>query len=188
MSRLPPGGGGYDIAVMAEREYEEQPEAPDLGASAQLETSESLVGPPGKDALDAGYVPPDRPFGLDDEENTAAAMREPETLDDRLRRERPDVGADVAAAEPAPAEGELVDRVAGDERSGRLAPAADTAIAGTGSDRVESTDAVDVGISGGAASAEEAAVHELDEGPPVTGDDLHDEEPPGTNPDPDPGP
>lgn len=148
---------------MAEREYEEQPEAPDLGASAQLETGESLVGPPGKDALDASYVPPDRPFGLDDEETTAATMREPETLDHRLRRERPDVGAD----EPAPEEGELVDSVAGDERSGRLAPAADTVIEGTGSDpAVESTDAVDVGISGGAASAEEAAVHELDEDRP----------------------
>ena len=173
---------------MTEREYEEQPEAPDLGASAQLETGESLVGPPGKDPLDPSYVPPDRPFGLDDKENTAAAMREPETLDDRLRRERPDVGADVAAAGPAPEEGELVDRVAGDERSGRLAPAADTVIAGTGSDPVESTDAVDVGVSGGAASAEEAAVHELNEGPPVTGDDLHDEEAAGISLDPEPGP
>ena len=156
---------------MAEREYEEQPEAPDLGASAQLETGESLVGPPGRDALDASYVPPDRPFGLDDEETTAAAMREPETLDHRVRRERPDVGAEVSgdlgADEPAAEDGELVDSVAGDERSGRLAPAADTVIGGTGSDpAVESTDAVDVGISGGAASAEEAAVHELDEGHP----------------------
>ena len=180
---------GVRHRVMTEREYEEQPEAPDLGASAQLETGESLVGPPGKDALDASYVPPDRPFGLDDEETTAAAMREPETLDHRLRRERPDVGADVAAGEPAPEQGEVVDSVAGAERSGRLAPAADTVIEGTGSDPVvESTDAVDVGISGGAASAEEAAVHELDEGPPVTDDDLHDEEPAGISLDPEPGP
>lgn len=178
---------------MAEHEYEEQPEAPDLGASAQLETAESLVGPSGEDPLDAGYIPPDRPFGLDDEETTAAAMREPETLDHRLRRERPDVGADVSgdvgADEPAPEQGEMPDRVAGDERSGRLTPAADTVIAGTGSDpAVESTDAVDVGISGGSASAEEAAVHELDEGPPVTDDDLHDEEAPGTSLDREPGP
>lgn len=156
---------------MTEHEYEEQPEAPDLGASAQLETGESLVGPPGKDALDASYVPPDRPFGLDDEETTAAAMREPETVDHRLRRERPDVGADVGgdvgADELVPEEDEMLHPDAGDKRSGRLTPAADTVIEGTGTDpAVESTDAVDAGISGGAASAEEAAVHELDEGRP----------------------
>jgi len=29
---------------MAQRDYEEQPEAPDLGAAVQLETAESLVG------------------------------------------------------------------------------------------------------------------------------------------------
>ena len=74
---------------MAQRDYEEQPEAPDLGAAIQLETSESLVGPPGDDVdpLDAGYSPPDRPYGLDDDELTVAGQREDETLDERMARE-----------------------------------------------------------------------------------------------------
>jgi hypothetical protein len=150
---------------VAESEYEKHPEAPDLGASVQLESAESLVGPPNEEALDAGYIPPDRPYGLDGDGVTAAAMREGESLDERLRRERPDTGVEE------PDGGEQPEALAGDERSGRLAPAADTAIGGTGpDDTIGSTDAVDVGISGGAASAEEAAIHILDE-PPLTGDD-----------------
>lgn len=151
---------------MAERDHEEQPEAPDLGASSQLETSESLVGPPGEEPLDAGYVPPDRPYGLDDDEVTPASMQETEPLDDRLDREQPDVGGE----QPEP--GGSPDQLAGDERSGRLAAAADTAVQGTGDDDATgSTDAVDVGISGGSAAAEEAAMHDLDDGPPMTDDE-----------------
>jgi len=141
---------------VAESEYEEQPEAPDIGASVQLESAESLVGPPNEEALDAGYIPPDRPYGLDGDEVTPAAMREGESLDGRLHRERPDTGVE----EPTSEVGDQPEALAGDERSGRLAPAVDTG----------STDAVDVGVSGGAASAEEAAIHTLDE-PPLTGDD-----------------
>jgi len=152
---------------VAESEYETQPEAPDIGASVQLESAESLVGPPNEEALDAGYIPPDRPYGLDGDEVTPAAMREGDSLDGRLHRERPDTGAE----ELTPDVDDQPEALAGDERSGRLAPAVDTAIVGTGSDdTIGSTDAVDVGVSGGAASAEEAAIHTLDE-PPLTDDD-----------------
>ncbi|MDQ3990145.1 MAG: DUF5709 domain-containing protein [Actinomycetota bacterium] len=152
---------------MAGSEYEEQPEAPDIGASVQLESAESLVGPPNEEALDAGYIPPDRPYVLDEDGVTPAAIREGESLDERLHRERPDVGVE----EPTPDGDYQPEGLAGDERSGRLAPAVDTAIEGTGGDdTIGSTDAVDVGISGGAASAEEAAIHTLDD-PPLTGDD-----------------
>ncbi|MDQ3887392.1 MAG: DUF5709 domain-containing protein [Actinomycetota bacterium] len=148
---------------MAENEYEKQPEAPDLGASVQLESAESLVGPPNEEALDAGYIPPDRPYVLDDDEVTPAAMREGESLDQRLHRERPDTGAEEPTQD-AGDQPEAGTALAGDERSGRLAPAADTAIGGTGTDeRIGATDAVDVGVSGGAASAEEAAIHTLDD-------------------------
>lgn len=99
---------------MPENEYEEQPQAPDIGASVQLETSESAVGPPGKDALDAGYVPPDRPIALD-EAPTSAALREPEPLDARLARERPDVGQEP---DQGPGEGPGPDGIAGDARTG----------------------------------------------------------------------
>ena len=132
---------------MAQRDYEEQPEAPDLGAAIQLETSESLVGPPGDvDALDAGYSPPDRPYALDDDELAVAGQREGETLDERLAREVPeDVPVDV-------------------DRAGRLAdPEQDGAMG-----RTDAIEGQDVGIDGGAASAEEAAVHIVDLAPTRT--------------------
>jgi hypothetical protein len=127
---------------MAQRDYEDQPEAPDLGASIQLETSESLVGPPGDtDALDAGYSPPDRPYALDDDELTVAGQRDGETLDERLAREEP---------EDLPVDLDRAGRLADPEQSGAL-----------GGDAMEGQD---VGIDGGAASAEEAAVHVVDLG------------------------
>lgn len=131
---------------MAQREDENQPEAPDLGASVQLENDEMLEGPAGDlDALDAGYVPPDRPFVLDDDAMTGRGMREGDTLDERLHREQGEVARDP-------------------DRSGRIT------IAGEGA-ALETSDAlvgVDVGIDGGAASAEEAAMHEItDVGSPV---------------------
>lgn len=113
----------------SDRFYEPQPESPDLGASVQLETEQQLVGPGGTDPLDAGYVPPDRPYGLDEDGVTARGMREGDTMEQRLAREQGDEPLDP-------------------DRAGRLAP--------TGVDG----EAVDVGIDGGAATAEEAAVHE----------------------------
>jgi hypothetical protein len=127
---------------MSQRDYEEQPEAPDLGASVQLENDEQLVGPPGGDPLDAGYVPPDRPYGLDEDGVTGEGMREGDTFEQRLAREQPE------------------DLPADPDRSGRLTVADQGAALETRDD----VDAVDVGIDGGAASAEEAAMH-ADDGP-----------------------
>jgi hypothetical protein len=133
---------GYAPA-MTQRDYEIQPEAPDLGASVQLENSEHLAGPPGSaDGLDAGYVPPDRPYGADDPGVTPAGMRDGESHDERLARERPDTPV---------GEGE-------EDRSGRLATAGE----GAALETLDAMDAVDVGVDGGAASAEEAAVHETE--------------------------
>lgn len=114
---------------------DQQPQSPDLGAAVQLDNAETLDGPAGgADALDAGYVPPDRPYGLDEDGVTGAGMRDGDSLDERLRREQP---------EELPRD---------EDRAGRL-------VAGG-----EDGDAVDVGIDGGAASAEEAAVHEVGTG------------------------
>jgi len=124
--------------------HELQPEEPDLGASVQLENAETLAGPAGDgDGLDAGYVPPDRPYGLDGHGVTGAEMREGDSHDERLRRELPDGPAH---------EGDP-------DRAGRLS------IAGQGAalQTRDAMDGVDSGIDGGAASAEEAAVHEVDE-------------------------
>jgi hypothetical protein len=123
---------------MAQREYEEQPEAPDLGASVQLENDEQLVGPPGGDPLDAGYVPPDRPYAVEEDGVTGRGMREGDSFEQRLAREQPE-------EQPVDA-----------DRAGRLS-GADQGAALENSDDIS---AVDVGIDGGAASAEEAAVHE----------------------------
>src|SRR3954454_14423161 len=139
---------------MAQRDYEEQPEAPDLGTAVQLETSESLVGPPGDDVdpLDAGYSPPDRPYALDDDELTVAGQREGESLDERFAREVPEeVPVDV-------------------DRAGRLADPEQLGVM----ERTDSIEGQDVGIDGGAASAEEAAVHIVDLG--ADPDALADEE------------
>lgn len=129
--------------VVTQREFEDQPEAPDLGDYVQEDTAETLTGPPNSDALEAGYVPPDRPYALDE----PAAAGQADDLDSRLRRERPDVGEAEGSGDSDP------------ERAGRLEPASQ----GPGGGYDESMDAVEVGISGGAASAEEAAVHRTDE-------------------------
>jgi hypothetical protein len=134
---------------MAQRDYEEQPEAPDLGATVQLETAESLVGPvDGNDAIDAGYSPPDRPYALDDDELTVAGQAAGETLDERLAREVPEeVPVDV-------------------DRAGRLADPEQLGVM----ERTDSMEGQDVGIDGGAASAEEAAVHVVDLDPDLDPD------------------
>lgn len=131
---------------MAQRDYEEQPEAPDLGASVQLESEEHLGAPAGdRDGLDAGYSPPDRPYLAEEDEVTARGMREGEPLDERLRAERGDETVDT-------------------ERSGRIELAGE----GAALETPDAMDGVDVGIDGGAAGAEEAAVHTTDDpGAPV---------------------
>jgi hypothetical protein len=122
---------------MAQRDYEEQPEAPDLGASVQLENAEQLVGPPGGDPLDAGYVPPDRPYALDEDGVTGRGMREGDTFEQRLAREQP---------EEQPVDADRAGRLSGGDQGAAL-------------ETTDDMEAVDVGIDGGAASAEEAAVH-----------------------------
>jgi hypothetical protein len=138
---------------MAQRDYEIQPEAPDLGEAVQLDTAETLVGPAGDDVdpLDAGYSPPDRPYGLDDVEVTSGGQAD-ETLDQRLAREEPeDVTVDI-------------------DRAGRLAdPEQDGAM-----DRPDGLEGQDVGVDGGAASAEEAAVHVVDLGTDAAAADEED--------------
>jgi hypothetical protein len=131
---------------VSQRDFEDQPEAPDLGEFAQEDTAETLAEPPGADPLDAGYIPPDRPYGLDDDQTTTRIDAEPEPLATARRRERPDIDHDDP---DSGSDGEP-------DRSGRLASPAP----GADGDYGDSVDGVDVGIDGGAASAEEAALHE----------------------------
>jgi hypothetical protein len=119
---------------MPEREYEEQPEAPDLGAVLDEQAEYTMTGPPGADPNNAGYVPPDSPYALDDDQVSTGGARRGDTLEERLHRERPDLGPDAVPSD------------ADSGRAGRLGAAAkapDTWDAA-------SLDAVNVGISGGA--------------------------------------
>jgi hypothetical protein len=134
---------------------------------------------------DTSWVPPDRPPQHGDFGTTLAEEREGESLDARLAEEEPDVSADLrgtddeAAAAQAATETDAEDpeveaslRADGgdadfpapsfaeaDPRSGRLV--ADDE--GAHSDEEPDLVARDVGISGAGASAEEAAMHVIDE-------------------------
>ena len=118
--------------------------------------------------LDTSYSPPERPHGLNAFGTTAAEQEQGESLDQRLAQEVPDpnLAADLDPDPDPDADGWLDDGEVGDARSGRLV-APDQ---GLGEDR--ELFAGDVGIDGGAASAEEAAMHLVGDGPdPLDQDD-----------------
>ncbi|MER6529967.1 DUF5709 domain-containing protein [Streptomyces sp. NPDC001508] len=124
-------------------------------------------------AIDEGYSPPEKPLAAQSRGTTAAEQRERDSLDERLRAERPDV-------EPPPGDGigdlpggsgERVDAEVGDRRAGRLTAAGE---ASRPAGATDDTVAEETGVAGGAASAEEAAVHVVDEpaeAPPAPGED-----------------
>jgi hypothetical protein len=106
------------------------------------------------DVLDEGIVPnqkwsPGQGFG-----NTAAEQRQGETLEQRIAQEEPDI--DPFAVE----EEHLTDDQVGSERAGRLVAPDE----GAHEDAEKDSVAYDVGIAGGAATAEEAAMHVVPEG------------------------
>ncbi|ARF76947.1 hypothetical protein B7C62_02280 [Kitasatospora albolonga] len=111
------------------------------------------------DQLEEGYSPPERPLGVNKFGTTGAEEREGESLDRRLAQEVPDVEppAGDGIGDVAEGEGEPQERIDGGARAGRLTAADDA----TG--RNTDVFAEDVGIDGGAASAEEAAVHVAEE-------------------------
>ncbi|MFF8861140.1 DUF5709 domain-containing protein [Streptomyces sp. NPDC015139] len=115
------------------------------------------------DILDEGYSPPERPLGVTKHGTTAAEQHEGETLDERLGQEVPDVDAPAVdeVGDLPGGEGEPVDPEAGASRAGRLVAPDE----GAHPDTVKEAVADDVGIDGGAAGAEEAAVHVVEEEP-----------------------
>ncbi|MDB1090053.1 DUF5709 domain-containing protein [Streptomyces sp. ACA25] len=147
---------------------QDRPDDPDL---------ENELGRQGMDrTLDEGYSPPEKPLAVNRHGTTAREQREGQSLDQRLAEEMPEVGeteGDGIGDQPGMA-GEPVDEEAGDERSGRLV-GSDEGFPGRGDDVF----ARDVGIDGGAASAEEAAVHVI---PEDDESDLTSGPPPGRRP------
>jgi hypothetical protein len=126
-------------------------------ASLRLEPEDVLEDDGTADVGDEGYVPQDRPWAVDD----PAVSGEEETLDRRLSEEQPDAADDApdgdGLGDVTGTDGELRDDEVGDARAGRLAEA-DAGSEGA-PDPEPDLEAFDEGRAGGAASAEEAAVH-----------------------------
>lgn len=125
-----------------------------------LEPEDTLVDRGVDDVLDEGYTPPDRPLAVEDTGTTGGEQHTGESLDARLARERPEDPAVLGdgLGDSPDTDGELLDPEAGDLRSGRLVAPDE----GTHS-RQDGLTGHDVGIDGAAASAEEAAVHVVDD-------------------------
>lgn len=112
----------------------------------QLQRDDSLIDRGVDDVLDEGYIAPDNWSAAQGYGNTPAEMRQGETIEQRVRQEVPEPTPDLEHWNPNNEKREV-----GKERAGRLMH-----VQGSGK---EDTLGVDVGISGGAASAEEAAMH-----------------------------
>jgi hypothetical protein len=122
-----------------------------------LEPEESLDSEQTGIDLDEGYSPPERPRELRAWGLTTREARTHESLARRLAREVPDVTDQWDGdriGDSADSDGEQFDNQVGDMRAGRLV-AFDVDPTDPGTDYL----AHDVGIDGGAASAEEAAIH-----------------------------
>ena len=113
----------------------------------QVDPSDTLTGDNTSDPMDAGYSPPERE-SHSWRGDTAQEASEGESLDQHLAEEEPEVWdeADGDDVEPEP-------------RAGRLVAPDEGAHERTEPDEV----ADDVGPAGYASSAEEAAVHVVDE-------------------------
>ena len=114
-----------------------------------------------RDELAEGYSPPERAQATEGWGTTARETAEGESWEARLAREVPDVSSEAdgdGLGDSEDTDGELLDDEVGDVRAGRLVATDE----GFGEDSDEELHASDAGIDGGAASAEEAAVHVID--------------------------
>ena len=124
------------------------------------------------DPLDEGYSPPEKPRGVTAFGTTFEEARRGESLDQRMAQEEPDpnFAFDDPLAKPSDDrddpdavddwdDGFVGDDEVGDQRAGRLVDPDE----GVREDSEKDLVGRDVGIDGAAASAEEAAMHIVDE-------------------------
>jgi hypothetical protein len=152
-----------------------------LGATSlddedQLQPEDTLIQEDVDDVLDRGYSPAEKLHGSIAHGVTVEEQQHEETIEERIRQENPDPDSAYGAPEnesgleeerlggddpdSIAAEDDWVgDREVGDERAGRLVSPDE----GVGEDHDEELVGEDVGVDGAAASAEEAAVHVIDE-------------------------
>jgi hypothetical protein len=113
-----------------------------------LDPAETLTGEGAEldEPLDTSYSPPDNSPVATRFGNTAAEQAEGESLDQRLEQEVPDITPEDVTEEPAPRAGRLIAPDEGAHENTEAAPVA-----------------FDAGKAGSAATAEEAAMHVVDE-------------------------
>jgi hypothetical protein len=154
---------------MPDQSYEQD----DIDDEGVLDPSDTLDGEPDGDPLDAGYLPTDCWSAGMRYGSTEAEERAGESLDQLLAEEEPDTTLDsIEELDGEDADEDEDDDDAGDEdvdglllddgpdpRAGRLVAEDE----GAHSDEEPDLVAHDVGIDGGAAGAEEAAVHVVDD-------------------------
>jgi hypothetical protein len=121
----------------------------------QLQPQDTLDDRGVDDVLDEGISPPEELRGSKAKGVTPAEAVEGETIDDRLRQEEPEVWEDADAESAAEILDGPVGGEVGEERAGRLMA--------TDEDVEQDLVAEDEGIDGAGASAEEAAVHRIEE-------------------------
>ena len=143
-------------------------ESADLEDYEVEDSTDTLDGPPGDDPLDRGVIPPERwsagmRFG-----DTADEQASGESLDQLLAEEEPDTAFDLDEDddEDKDDEDEAEEYLDGlllddgpDPRAGRLVAEDE----GAHSDNEADLVARDAGIDGGGATAEEAAVHVVED-------------------------
>ncbi|MEU8953217.1 DUF5709 domain-containing protein [Streptomyces sp. NPDC048518] len=153
---------------MADDAYQPTGDNEEQEDAAPLDLQDAVDERTYDDMLDEGYSPPEKPLGVTKTGTTAAEQHEGESLDERLRQEVPDTGQpDGDGVGDLPdGEGEPVDPEAGAERAGRLVAPDE----GAHEDTTKEAVATDEGIDGGAAGAEEAAMHVVSDEdlPPVS--------------------
>lgn len=134
-----------------------EPQWDDIEDEGVLDASDTLDDDAVADPLDVGVAPPDRWAGANRFGTTPAEGRAGESLDQLLAEEEPDVDP---YAEQNDDEDDLIRRGYDIEpRAGRLL-AEDQ---GGGADEDDELWAQDAGVDAGGASAEEAAVHIVDD-------------------------
>ncbi len=120
----------------------------------QLQPEDSLVDRGVDDALDEGYSPPEKWSGAERYGNTPWEEEHGESLDQRIAQEEPEPDPYLSAE----LEDEHVGGEVGSARAGRLVADHEA----SEGDFEQDMEGHDVGIDGAGASAEEAAMHIID--------------------------
>jgi hypothetical protein len=142
--------------------YQPQDDPGDQQGESFPDMEDSVGEAPTEDLL-PGYSPPERERATDKFGTTGEEERRGESLDQRVAQELPDFGDQQpdsdGLGDSSDTDGELYDDQVGDRRAGRLVAPDEGAHTDTEKDVV----AHDVGMDDGAQSAEEAAMHIIDE-------------------------